>query len=179
MNGEDLTPAVSASDHVIGSPSAKITLVQYGDYQCPFTIISHWQIELLLKNFRKEFRFVFRHFPKPEKHPFALRAAEATEAAAAQGKFWELHGALLKQKYTLGLEGLREAAAAFKLDLPRFESELREHTHQKKIEEQKAGGVRSGVESTPSYFVNGNFYRGQDDYDSFAKLIHIIVREKS
>src|SRR3954471_22121792 len=124
MNNEELTPPVSSADHIIGSPSAKVILVQYGDYECPFTAASHWQIELLLKNFPKQLRFAFRHFPLVKKHLFAMRAAEAVEAAAAQGNFWEMHGALLKQEFSLGWEGLRDAAQALKLDLPKFESEV-------------------------------------------------------
>src|SRR5436190_13615054 len=102
MNKDELTPAVSELDHIKGPSSAAVTLVQYGDYECPFTIQAHWQIELLLKNFPNQFRFVFRQFPLVKRHRFALRAAESTEAAGAQGKFWEMHRGFLTQKYHLG-----------------------------------------------------------------------------
>ena len=171
MNNTDLVQPVSNSDHVAGPASARVTLVQYGDYECPFTSASHWQIELLLKNFPNAVRFVFRHFPLQKKHMFAMRAAECAEAAGAQGKFWEMHRGLLRRDYPLGWESLREAARGLKLDLEKFESEVLGHVHRKKIQESINGGIRSGVESTPSYFINGTFYDGPDNYDDFAKLV--------
>jgi protein-disulfide isomerase len=178
MNNEELTPPISSADHIVGSPSTKVTLVQYGDYECPFTAASHWQIELLLKNFPKQLRFVFRHFPLVKKHLFAMRAAEGVEAAAAQGKFWEMHSALLKQEFSLGWEGLRDGAKALKLDLPKFESEVLEHAHRKKIQEQINGGMKSGVDSTPSYFINGAFYDGPDNYEDLAERIERAAHKK-
>jgi protein-disulfide isomerase len=179
MNKEDLIPPVSNTDHIIGPPSAAVTLVQYGDYQCPYTILSHWQMELLLKNFAKDLRFAFRHFPLQKKHPFAMRAAECVEAAASQGKFWEMHRALLKQEYSLGWESLREAAVALGLDQARFESDVLDHVHRKKIQEQINSGVRSGVDSTPSYFLNGEAYLGEDNYDTLAGEIKKILQQHS
>ena len=176
MNKDELTPPVSESDHTKGPPSAAVTLVQYGDYECPFTIQAHWQIELLLKNFPKQFRFVFRQFPLVKRHHFALRAAESTEGAGAQGKFWEMHSGFLTQKFHLGWEGILEGARTLNLDLPRFESEVLEHTHRPRIQEQINGGMRSGVASTPAYFLNGAYYDGPDQYDDFVSLIQKISR---
>src|SRR5688500_9363055 len=105
-------------------------------------------MELLLQNFPKQFRFVFRHFPLVKRHRFALRAAEAVEAAGAQGKFWEMHRALLKQEYNLGWEGLRDAAKALNLDPASFEAEVMDHSYRRKVQEQVNGGIRSGVAST-------------------------------
>ena len=178
MNIEELTPPVTSADRIAGPADAKLTLVQYGDYECPYTVASHWQIELLLKNFPREFRFVFRHFPLVKRHRFAQRAAEAVEAAAAQGKFWEMHRALMKQEFNLGWEGLRDAAKAMKLDLLRFEAEVMNHTYRRKIQEHVNSGMRSGVASTPSYFVNGAFYDGPDNYDDFVALIRKITHSE-
>lgn len=178
MKTEELVPSVSDRDHSLGPDRSKVTLVQYGDYECPYTIASHWQMELLLKNFPQDFRFVFRHFPLVKRHRFALRAAEAVEAAGAQGKFWEMHRALLKQEYTLGWEGIRDAAKALNLALARFEAEVVDHFHRPAIQEQINGGIRSGVASTPSYFVNGAFYDGPDNYDDFAALIGKITAKR-
>jgi protein-disulfide isomerase len=175
VNEEELTPPVSSDDHIAGANHPKVTLVQYGDYECRYTVASHWQIELLLKNFAKEFRFVFRHFPLVKRHRFAERAAEAVEVAGAQGKFWEMHRALLKQDYNLGWEGLREAAKALNLDVPRFEEELLNHAYRRKIQEQVNSGIRSGVGSTPTYFVNGAFYDGPDNYDDFVAVIRKVA----
>ncbi|HVK58143.1 MAG TPA: thioredoxin domain-containing protein [Candidatus Kapabacteria bacterium] len=175
LKGEELVPSVSQLDHILGRDQAKVTLVQYGDYECPYTISSHWQMELLLKNFPQEFRFVFRHFPLVKRHRFALRAAEAVEAAGAQGKFWEMHRALLKQEYTLGWEGIRDAAKALRLDLERFEAEVLNHFYRSAIQQQISGGIRSGVASTPAYFLNGAFYDGPDNYDDFVALIGKIT----
>lgn len=174
----DLVPAVSELDRSRGPATAAVTLVQFGDYECPFTIGSHWQMELLLKNFPTQFRFVFRHFPLQKRHMFALRAAEAVEAAAAQSKFWEMHSALLKQEYTLGWEGLRDAAKALALDLEKFEKDVLDHVHRPKIQQHIDSGMRSGVSSTPSYFLNGAFYDGPDNYDDFATLIQKINPRK-
>lgn len=170
----DLTPDVSDADHRIGAKKPSFVLVQYGDYECPFTAGSHWQMELLLKNFPSSFHFVFRHFPLQKKHLFAMRAAEAVEAAAAQGKFWQMHGALLRHDYTLGLEGLKAAAQFLGLDLNRFELELQNHSHREKIKAHINSGIRSGVASTPAYFVNGVYYEGPDNYDDFAALIRSL-----
>ena len=178
MPADDLTPAVSDQDHTLGLASVPVTLVQYGDYECPFTAGSHWQMALLLKNYPKQFRFVFRHFPLLKRHLFAMRAAEAVEAASAQGKFWEMHDALLKQEYALGWESLREAAQALKLDLPRFEKEVLDHKHRPRIQQHLDGGMRSGVASTPSYFLNGAFYEGPDSYDDFAAVIEKVTASK-
>ena len=177
MKIEELVPSVSRHDHFLGPDRAKVTLVQYGDYECPYTIASHWQMELLVKNFPQDFRFVFRHFPLIKRHRFALRAAEAVEAAGAQGKFWEMHRALLKQEFTLGWEGILDAAKALSLDLPKFETEVVDHSYRPLIQEHINGGIRSGVSSTPSYFVNGAFYDGPDNYDDFVALIRTITRE--
>jgi protein-disulfide isomerase len=176
MNKDELTPPVSELDHVRGPSSAAVTLVQYGDYECPFTIQAHWQIELLLKNFPKQFRFVFRQFPLVKRHHFAMRAAESTEAAGAQGKFWEMHNGFLTQKFHLGWEGILEGARTLNLDLTRFESEVLEHVHRPRIQEQINSGIRSGVASTPSYFLNGAYYDGPDQYDDFISRIKEISR---
>jgi len=178
VNIEELFASVSHVDHIIGPDRAKVTLVQYGDYECPYTVASHWQIELLLKNFPEELRFVFRHFPLVKRHKFAFRAAESVEAAGAQGRFWEMHRAFLRQEYTLGWEGIRDAAKALNLDLTRFEAEVLNHLYRPAIQEHINGGMRSGVSSTPSYFVNGAFYDGPDNYDDFVALIGKI-RERS
>jgi protein-disulfide isomerase len=179
VNAEELTPPVSNADHAQGPSAAAVTLVQYGDYECPFTIGSHWQIALLRKNFPNDLRFVFRHFPLLKRHMFALRAAESVEAAAVQGKFWEMHDALLSQRFNLGWESLRDAARDLRLDLPKFESEVLDHVHRRKIQDHINGGIRGGVSSTPSYFLNGAFYDGPDNYDDFATLIRGMLEKRS
>ncbi len=178
MNNEELTPPVSSGDHISGADEAKVTLVQYGDYECPYTIASHWQMELLVKNFPKDFRFVFRHFPLVKRHRFAQRAAEAVEAAGMQGQFWEMHRAILKQDFNLGWESLRDAAKVLKLDVARFEEEVTNHVYRQRIQEHVNGGIRSGVATTPTYFVNGAFYDGPDNYDDFVVVIQRIANER-
>lgn len=171
MTSTDLTPEVSASDHCRGPAAAAVTLVQYGDYECPFTASSHREVQALLEAWPTQVRFVFRHFPLRRKHLFAMRAAEAVEAAGRQGQFWEMHGALLRRDFPLGWEGLRDAAKALRLDLETFEKEVLDHVHRSTIERQIDGAMRSGVTSTPAYFVNGIYYDGPDTCDDFAAMI--------
>lgn len=171
METQELTPPVSDADHSRGPSSAVLTLVQYGDYECPFTSAFLWQADLLLKDFPGDFRFAFRHFPLASKHLFAMRAAEAAEAAGAQGRFWEMHGLLLRREYTLAWSGLRDAARALRLDLARFEEDMASHLFRAKVEADLQSGERSGVSSTPAYFINGFFYDGDDNYDEIARQI--------
>ncbi len=105
-----------------------------------------------------------------------MRAAESTEAAGAQGKFWDMHNGFLTQKFHLGWEGILDGARALGLDLPRFESEVLDHAHRARVQEQINGGMRSGVASTPAYFLNGAYYDGPDQYDDFAARIEEILR---
>ena len=151
-----LTPAVSEDfDHVRGRLDAPVTLVEYGDFQCPYCGQAYPVVRELLERYGDQVRFVFRHMPFTDLHPAADDAAEAAEAAGAQGRFWEMHDRLFENQLALTPEDLRGHAEALGLDLERFDAELARHDHAARVREHFESGLRSGVPSTPLFFVNG------------------------
>lgn len=149
-----LSDVVNAKDHVRGSESALVTLVEYGDYACPYCAAAHEIVKALLARF-DELRFVFRVNPRSHIFPHAQEAAEAAEAAGAQGKYWEMHDALFENQTTLSSGMLREQAKRVGLDLSRFEADLKSGAHRKVVHEQEISGWHSHVLSTPTFFING------------------------
>ena len=150
-----LTEPVTARDHVRGPVTAHVTLVQYGDFQCPFSGEA-WGIVLeLQRRHPNDIRYVFRNFPLSHVHPDAQSAAEAAEAAAAQGKFWEMYDLLFENQRWLEDDDLLEYAAQIRLDEERFRREMRAHLHAARIQEDVTGGRQAGVQGTPTFFVNG------------------------
>jgi protein-disulfide isomerase len=154
------TAAVGPRDHVQGPATARVTLVEYGDFECPECGRAHPVIKAIQKAFGPNLRFVFRHFPLLASHPHAAAAAEAAEAADAQGKFWEMHDRLFEHQEALDDMGLRRHARKVGLDLERFERDLRTRAHEARVREDAAEGARSGVKGTPSFFINGASYAG-------------------
>jgi protein-disulfide isomerase len=163
-----LTVPVSERDHVLGPATAPVTLVEYGDYECPFCRAAHASVEQVRQVMGNDLRFVFRHFPLSQIHPHAYQAAEATEAAGAQGRFWEMHHVLFANQDRLGLRDLIGYAGALDLDLERFVTDLRGHAYAGRLREDFLSGVRSGVNGTPTFFVNG--IRHDGGYDAQALL---------
>jgi protein-disulfide isomerase len=154
VNG--LEPPVDPDrDHVRGPAGAPVTLVEYGEYQSVNCRAAAPGIEELRERFGADLRFVFRHFPIGDAHPLALYAAEVAEAAGDQGKFWEMHEAMLGGDLRLAPEMLRKLALRFGLDADRFDSELGDETHLSHILDDFRGGARSGVNGTPTFFING------------------------
>jgi protein-disulfide isomerase len=171
-----LTPPVSQRDHVLGPADARVTLVEYGDYECPHCGALHPVIEAARKAFGGNLRFVFRHFPLRSSHPHALAAAKAAEAAGEQGRFWEMHHRLYQQQTQLEDEDLLGHARAIGLDVARFERELAARTHEVRIREDLASVTQSGAKGTPSLFINGELYQGSLDRDDvFAALAQAAV----
>lgn len=150
-----LTASVSPSDHIRGSASAKVTVIEYGDFQCPACGQAHHAIKILLKRFGDEVRFVFRHFPLREEHPHAELAAEAAEAAGAQHGFWPMHDLLFENQLHLKEKNLRQYAEKLELDLGRYDQEMRDHIYLQRVQESIESGTRSGISSSPAFFVNG------------------------
>ena len=150
-------------DHVRGSEEAVVTLVEYGDYECPYCGQAEVVIRELLDSFGDDLRYVWRHLPLNDVHPNAQMAAEAAEAAAAQGAFWEMNDALLDHQGELAPADLRRHAEALGLDVERFWDELRARDHLARVEEDVASADASGVAGTPSFFINGRRHR--DSYD--------------
>jgi protein-disulfide isomerase len=164
MAGEEntatLTMPVGDRDHAQGPANAPVTLVEYGDYECPHCGRAHPIVKDVQRRLGKKLRFVFRHFPLATIHPHAEHAAEAAEAAAAQGHFWEMHDAIFEHQDALDDRHLAGYASAIGLDAARLEEELAGHTHAPRVREDFMSGVRSGVNGTPTFFINGDRYEG-------------------
>ena len=169
-----LTPAVSERDHAQGPANAPITLVEYGDYQCPYCGEAHPVVKQLQDAFGKRLRFVFRNFPLTEAHPYALIAAEVAEAAALQGKFWEMHDFIYENQADLEPDVLPVWAEEVGLDLDKFRAALKQGAVKKRIKEDLASGIESGVNGTPSFFINGTAYEGESDYESLRAVLEQI-----
>ena len=148
-----------------------MTLVEYGDYECPYCGQAFPIVKRLQERLGDQVRFVFRNFPLSQMHPHAEHAAEAAELAAAQGKFWEMHDALYEHQKALDDQHLQEHAKAVGLDLGVFEDALAQHTAAPRVREDFLSGVRSGVNGTPTFFING--LRHDDSYDFETMLAAI------
>lgn len=155
-----LAVPVGELDHVQGPATASVSLVEYGDYECPYCRAAIAIVEELQRLLPDEIRFVFRHFPLESIHPHARRAAEAAEAAASQGKFFEMHAALFEHQTALEQPDLMRYAAAVDLDLARFGAELKAGMHADRVREHFRGGVRSGVRGTPTFYLDDVRYDG-------------------
>jgi protein-disulfide isomerase len=154
----ELAVPVSAIDHVLGAPDAVITVVEYGDFECPNCRQAAPAVKLLLKRFHDRLRFIYRHFPLAEVHPHALRAAEAAEAAGGQGRFWQMHDLLFDNQSRLKPGQLRDYAARLELDLVRYDADMGDELYLQRVREHVEGGSRSGVRATPTFFVNGKIH---------------------
>jgi protein-disulfide isomerase len=150
-----LAVSVSHSDHIMGPETAKITLVEYGDFECPNCGQAYHAVKILRKHFDGRMRFVFRHFPLREVHPHAELAAEAAEAAGAQNKFWPMHDLLFENQRHLKDKSLRRYAEGIEVDMERYDYEMSDHVYLQRVQEHIDGGIRSRVRSTPTFFVNG------------------------
>ena len=150
-----LTTPVGERDHVQGPADAPVTLVEYGDYECPDCGMAYPIVKQVQARFSDRLRFVFRNFPLENVHPHAEHAAEAAEAAGAQGRFWEMHDRLFEHQKRLAGADLVDYAIAEGLDAGRFAADLAEHRFATRVREDFMGGVRSGVNGTPTFFVNG------------------------
>lgn len=156
----DLNPPVHEHDHIQGPPSAEVTLVEYGDYECPHCGTAYWIIQDAQARLGDSLRFVYRNFPLTEVHPHAEIAAEAAEAAGAQGKFWEMHDLIYEHQQELDAQQLVRFAGRLGLDADRFEQALQHGTYRDRVRQDFVSGVRSGVNGTPTFFINGLRYDG-------------------
>ena len=166
---------VGARDHTRGPEDAPVTLVKYGDYECPYCGQLHHVLKELRERAGERVRFVFRHFPLDSAHPRARRAAVAAEAAARQARFWEMHDLLYENQAELGEEALGRYAAALGLDPGRFEEDLANDDLAWRIEEDRLGGERAGVVGTPALFLNGVRYSGPMDLDGLLAAIEDVT----
>jgi protein-disulfide isomerase len=167
----DLTPPVGERDHVQGRDDAPLALVQYGDYECPYTRQSQPIVHALQQQLGARLRFVYRHFPLTQIHPHAWHAAEAAEAAAAQGRFWPMQTYLFAHQHELEDGQLADHARAVGLDTEQFAWEMAAHVHRARIEADVESGIASGVQGTPSFFINGVRHEGSYDRDSLLAAL--------
>lgn len=160
MSEGRLTPPVNERDHIAGPDDAPVTLVEYGDFECPYCGMAHPIVKAAQRQLGDQLRLVFRHFPLAEAHPHARLAAQAAEAAGAQGQFWEMHDMLFEHQDALEPEDLIGYAEQLGLDKLQFTRELKDGIYEKRVREDFRSGVRSGVNGTPTFFVNGARYDG-------------------
>ena len=167
-----LKPPDSPADHIHGPTDAPVTLVEYGDYQCPYCGEAYAILKGVQKQLGARLRFVFRNFPLAEAHPFATGAAEMAEAAALQGKFWQMHDVLYEHQDALQPENLVELARHLHLDMAKLKAALGSAQVTERVRADFMSGVRSGVNGTPSFFVNGVRFDGNwTDADEFAAAL--------
>jgi protein-disulfide isomerase len=157
---ELIPPVNSKRDHCLGPDAAPVTLLEYGDYECPYCGRAYVIIKRIQDRFGDQLRFAFRNFPLTQVHPHAQQAAEAAEAAGAQGMFWEMHDMLYENQTALDEPSLREYALSLELDMDRFDMEMMTHAHAKRVREDFMSGVKSGVNGTPTFYLNGIRYDG-------------------
>lgn len=150
-----LAVPVSLNEHTLGPDHAPVTLVEYGDFECPSCKVAAPAVKLLLQRFPARVRLVFRHFPLEAAHPHALLAAEAAEAAAAQDRFWEMHDQLFEHQLHLKPSDLQRYATQLGMDMTRYGAEIDDHIYLQKVREHIDSGKRSLIRATPTFFVNG------------------------
>jgi protein-disulfide isomerase len=165
------TPINIGTDHIKGSVNAPIVIVEYGDYECPYTGMAYPIVKEIVKRFGDKVQFAFRNFPLNEIHPHAQHAAEAAEAAAAQDKFWQMHDYLFEHQRALDENHLLQYAGKVGLDINKFKKEMSGHIYAPLIEESLKSGINSGVEGTPTFFVNGKRYEDSWDLDTFSNVL--------
>jgi len=171
MPAGDLQAPVTTRDHVQGPDTALVTMVEYADYECPYSRIAYHVIKGVQRELGGQLRFIYRNFPLREIHPHAQHAAEAAEAAATQDRFWEMHDYLFEHQRALDDEHLHQYAVALGLEAEIFDQDLAQHRHAGKIEGDLRGGIRSGVQGTPTFFINGVRHEGSHDLESLLSTI--------
>jgi protein-disulfide isomerase len=175
MRAEDESPRlsvpVSSRDHAQGPPDAAATLVEYGDYECPYCGEAYPIVKELQRRVGGRLRFVFRNFPLANAHPHATMAAEAAEVVGAQGKFWEMHDTLYEHQSALTPDDLVRYARGLGVDGATFATELRRPAYAERVREDFSSGVRSGVNGTPTFYVNGIRHNGSYELEELLRAV--------
>jgi protein-disulfide isomerase len=169
---------VTPHDHIRGPADAAVTLLEYGDYECPHCGAANEVVNAVLKHFARELRFVFRHFPLKEVHPNAQAAAESAEFAGARDRFWEMHDGLYQNRERLGQPLLFELARALDLSESDLRKALETEQYAAKIRSDFRGGVRSGVNGTPTFFIDGQRHDGSFAFDGLVAAVEAQLRPK-
>lgn len=173
-----LTPPLNQHDHVLGPPSAIIEVVEFGDFQCPHCGAAHPVVKQLQATYAQQLLFAYRHFPMSNAHEYALPAALAAEAADRQQRFWEMHDLIFENQAMLGEHMFPELAKALKLNMAAFTSDMLDEVLQAKVQADFESGMRSGVNGTPSFYMNGYKYTGDYSYEAMAAEIEIYIADK-
>ena len=171
-----LKPPVKSSDHIQGVADAPVELVEYGDYQCPHCGRAYTVIKRIQQQLGNQLKFIFRNFPLAESHPNATNAAIATEAASKQNKFWEMHDIIFENQENLVDEDLINYAERIGLNVKQFKDDFDKQEIQQKVEDDFESGVRSGVNGTPSFFINGEKYDSSWDESTLLKHLRSLVK---
>jgi protein-disulfide isomerase len=174
-----LTVPVGPRDHVLGPATAPVTLLEYGDYQCPHCARAYPVVNALHERFARTLRVAYRHFPLTSIHPLAEQAAEAAEAADSQGYFWSMHGLLFESQPAFNVPDLVRYAASLGIDTNQFLEELVGHQHAPRVRQDFASGVRSGVNGTPTFFINNVRFDGAHDLGSMSAAIQRALEARS
>ena len=168
---------VGKRDHTLGGETAAITLVEYGNYECSHCAQTERIVKELRQRLNGELRFVYRHFPRGQFHSATQRAAEAAEAAGAQGKFWAMHRLLLEHTHKLDDATIALCAATLELDMPRFLYDLTQSVYAERVREDFQSGLRSGVNGTPTFYINGVRHDDYWDVDTLLTAIESSFME--
>lgn len=170
---------VSNDDHIQGENNAVITLVEYGDYECPFCGQAYPIIKQVQENFGPRLRFVFRNFPLTEIHPLAKPAAQTAEYAGSEGLFWEMHDLIYENQPDLSLELLVELTHTLGLSKAKLKNAMEKGTFDQKIQKDFLGGVKSGVNGTPTFFIDQNRYAGPIELEDLLSAINQSLKIKT
>jgi protein-disulfide isomerase len=174
---ELVVPVSEERDHTQGLSDAAVTLVEYGDYECPYCGAAYPIVKEVQARTADRLRFVFRNFPITTSHPHAEHAAEAAEAAAAQGRFWDMHDHLYEHQRHLEDPDLHEYAEQLGLDVERFDKDLAEHVHAERVREDFMSGVRSGVNGTPTFYINGTRHDNSYELETLLAAVERAAQQ--
>ncbi|HET7541139.1 MAG TPA: thioredoxin domain-containing protein [Polyangiaceae bacterium] len=173
---DSLQIPVSDRDHVRGVPGARLTLVEYGDFACPFCQAVYPVLKQLLERFTRDLKLVFRHNPRGELNPGSHVAAQAAEAAGLQGQFWAMHDRLFEQRRALDERVVLQLAEQLELDVQVFKGDLHSGPVALRVREDEIGGLRSGVIGTPTLFVDGRHFRDKPDLITLSQTVDSTLR---
>lgn len=170
-----LIPAINSNDHVWGNPAAWLELVEYGDYECPYCGRAYPIVKDIKRKLGNEIKFVFRNFPLSKIHPNAFSAAVATEAAGLQNRFWEMHDMIFENQKMLDPDYILRYANRIGLDLEKFSNDMEQVALKEKVQRDFDSGIRSAVNRTPTFFVNGYKYEGEWSGDQLLRYLKVLL----
>jgi len=171
-----MSMTVTSHDHIRGADTAKITLIEYADFECPFCARAYQSLASLLPKYGNDVRLVYRHFPLTNMHPDAKPAAEASEAAHAEGKFWEMHDALFEGQDDLSDDAIAAMAGTIGIDGDQFQDAWQSGKYAGRVDSDAAGGHQAGVHRTPTFFINGVQFDGDSDEASLDAALAAALK---